>query len=1028
MELSSSALRSAIRTSHHRREEEAVAALLEEIEDFGPEAQARAKLTAIGLIEDVRGVKNVSAVDALMREYDLSSEEGLALMELAEALLRIPDAATRDLLIRDKIGDADWQEHAGRSASRIVNIATLGLQVSSRLVAPDSILGRLVGRVGAPVIRGAVAQTMKHLGDRFVYAESVKDALSTANRETRSSKLTRHSFDMLGEAARTFQDAQNYMTAYSDAIAAIASAATGGTVFEKPGISVKLSALHPRYELTQAERLKSELLPDLIALAEKAAKAGIGFTVDAEEADRLDLSLDIFEQLALSPALAGWNGLGLAVQAYGKSVLPLIGWIDDLGRRANRRIMVRLVKGAYWDTEIKRAQIEGLDDYPVYTRKATTDVSYLAAARLMLAAPATIYPMFATHNAFSVAAIREMAGANGDYEFQRLHGMGEELHSAASAWGIPCRVYAPVGPYRDLLAYLVRRLLENGANSSFVNQIADRSIPPEILAASPIETIRALGEDVRNPRIPLPTGLYEGRDAAPGLDFGDPEMLARLARQIAVPDLLAAPLIGGKRSEEGARRFVVSPADHSVRVGEVVEATTADAAGAVKSAVEAYPAWAALHVSDRAYLLQRAANLLTARRDQFLSLLVYEAGRTVRNALGEWREAIDFLRYYASEAEYLMCERVLPGPTGESNRLNVSGKGVFACISPWNFPLSIFVGQISAALVTGNTVIAKPAAETPLIAFEMVKLLHEAGVPPQVLHYLPGGGDVGAALVTLPDIVGVVFTGSTATARKIAQALAAKEGPLATLIAETGGQNTMIVDSSALLEQVTSDAIVSAFDSAGQRCSALRVIAVQEDVADRLIELLKGAMETLVVGDPALLSTDIGPVIHTQARDGLNRHLAESATYGKILAEMPVMAMPWTGSFFAPRLIEIDRIDRLTREVFGPILHVVRWKAGTLEDTVRQINATGYGLTLGLQTRIDATVETVRRLARVGNLYVNRSQIGAVVESQPFGGEGLSGTGPKAGGPHYLTRFVIERVVTINTAASGGNAELLRGE
>ncbi len=993
------------------------------------QASARVAATAADLVRQVRGTRRASPVDALMRQYDLSSEEGLALMELAEALLRIPDPATRDLLIRDKIGGTgpgapNWDEHSGRSPSRLVNVATMGLKISSQMLDGNSTLGRMVARVGAPIVRGAIGETMKLLGDRFVFAETIEGAMNKVARESRSSPATLYSFDMLGEAARTYPDAGRYREAYSHAIAEIGKAAAG-TVIARPGISVKISALHPRYELTQSQRLQGELLPGLVDLAHQAADAGISFTVDAEEADRLDLSLDVFEHLALSPRLAGWDGLGLAVQAYGKRALPVIDFVEQLARRSRRRIMVRLVKGAYWDSEIKRAQQEGLSDYPVYTRKVATDVSYLAAARRMLRAAPGLYPMFATHNAYTVAAIYEMAAGSTEYEFQRLHGMGEELHSAASAWKIPCRIYAPVGPHRDLLAYLVRRLLENGANSSFVNQIADASIPVEQLSRSPVETVRALGPEIRNPRLPLPAGLYEGRCAAGGVDFGDPDELERLENEIALPRVSATPLVGGE-AVQGTRHKLVSPADRGRVIGDTLETPLASVAEAARLAEKACSGWTSLHVSVRSSILRRAADLMEKRRGQFLSLLVHEGGRTIRNAVGEWREAIDFLRYYARQAEFLMCERDLPGPTGESNRIALAGKGVFACISPWNFPLSIFIGQVAAALATGNTVIAKPAGETPLIGFEAVRLLHEAGVPANVLHYLPGGGEIGSALVSQPQVAGVVFTGSTATARRIAQALAGRQGPLATLIAETGGQNAMIVDSSALLEQAAADALASAFDSAGQRCSALRILAVQDDIADKLIEMIAGAMKTLVVGDPAQLSTDIGPVIHEKAREGLISHLMEVRDYGTLLAEAPASALPQNGSYFAPRLIEIDSIDRLTHEVFGPILHVVRWKAGELEKIVAQVNATGYGLTLGLQTRIDATVETVRRLAKVGNVYVNRTQIGAMVESQPFGGEGLSGTGPKAGGPHYLTRFAVERVTTINTAASGGNAHLLR--
>ena len=1018
------ALRDAIRVHHRTSEAQLAATLLALVPEDGASRAISAE--AQGLVRTLRETREASPVEALMREYDLSSDEGLVLMEMAEALLRIPDAHTRDLLIRDKLGEAKWSVHAGRSSSLLVNLSTLGLDFGARLVSADSLVSRLAGRIGAPVVRTAIVSAIKRLGDRFVFAESIDEALRRAARDTAAHPHNRYSFDMLGESARTDADAGRYLTLYADAIASLVRA-PGSNVFDRPGISVKLSALNPRYEPQRAPEVMRELMPPLIRLAEQAAQGGIGFTIDAEEADRLDMSLDIVEALAGHSTLAGWQGLGLAVQAYQKRCLPVIDWLADLGRRTDRRLMVRLVKGAYWDSEIKRAQVEGLDDYPVYTRKVLTDLSYLAAARRMLGAPQAIYPMFATHNAYTVAAIHHMAGPDATYEFQRLHGMGEALHAAASAWKIPCRVYAPVGPHRDLLAYLVRRLLENGANSSFVNQLADRTIPPERLAENPANAVRILGTVVSNPQIPAPTHLYGGsREACPGVDFGDPKALAALVEGVGDFIVEATPLVSGQPGTAGAAHRVVEPAFHSRVVGTVREAQAADVERAALAADAAYPHWSAQSPLFRARLLERAADLLIEERDRFITLLVREAGRTLRNAVGEWREAVDFLRYYAVEAERVMIDHPLPGPTGESNVLRLAGKGVFVCISPWNFPLSIFLGQVAAALVTGNTVLAKPAGETPLIACEAVRLLHRAGIPADVLHFLPGSGEIGAEAVGQPAVRGVVFTGSTATAKTIALSLAGRDGPLATLIAETGGQNAMIVDSSALLEQATGDILASAFDSAGQRCSALRVLAVQEDVADALIAMVKGAMATLRLGDPALPATDIGPVIHDRARTGLQAHLREAARFGTMLSDE--VAVPGTGSFFAPRLIEIDALSSLTREVFGPLLHVIRWRAGGLETLIADINATGYGLTLSVQTRLPSTIETVKRLARVGNIYVNRSQIGAVVGTQPFGGEGLSGTGPKAGGPHYLTRFMSERVVTINTAATGGNAALMRGE
>ena len=977
------------------------------------------------LIHQIRDARSGGAVDALMREYDLSSAEGLVLMELAEALLRIPDAATRDALIRDKLGSADWTVHAGHSSSLLVNLSTLGFGFGSRLLAGGSVLSRLAARIGAPVIRTAVLRAMGFLGDRFVFAESMPDAVRRAERDLAADPLARHSFDMLGESARTREDAKRYRHSYSQAIVELAKVA-GADVYARSGISIKLSALNPRYEPQRLDQVRDELLPVLTQLAEQAAAAGIGFTIDAEEAERLDMSLDLFEMLAFQSSLAGWQGLGLAVQAYQKRALPVIDWVAELGRRSRRRIMVRLVKGAYWDSEIKRAQIEGLDDYPVYTRKVLTDLSYLACARSMLAADDAIYPMFATHNAYSVAAIRHMAGSSAHYEFQRLHGMGDELYRAAAGWGVPCRVYAPVGEHRDLLAYLVRRLLENGANSSFVTQLADRTIPVERLAENPANAVRILGTVISNPRIPAPTDLYDKqRLGAPGVDFGNADDLAALTGSIGDGIFEAHALIGSKPGSMLHRIRIVSPADHTVPVGEIIEASLSDVAEAVRLALHAQPAWSARPVSSRARVLERAADLLVEERARFITLLVREAGRTLKNAIGEWREAIDFLRFYAAEAERLMIDHALPGPTGERNTISLHGKGVFACISPWNFPLSIFLGQVSAALVTGNAVLAKPAGETPLIGFEAVRLLHRAGVPEEVLHFLPGGPEIGAEIVAQVEIAGVVFTGSTVTARKINGVLAGRQGPLATLIAETGGQNVMIVDSSALIEQAVGDIVASAYDSAGQRCSALRILAVQEDIAEPLIAMLQGAVALLKLGDPADPVTDIGPVISEPALRKLQAHLEEPSFAGTSLFPASLTPLPRQGTFMAPQLLEIKALADVTEEVFGPVLHVMRWKSGQLEPLIESINNLGYGLTLAVQTRIDSTVETVTRLARVGNLYINRGQIGAVVGSQPFGGEGLSGTGPKAGGAMYLQRFVTERVVTVNTAAAGGNATLL---
>jgi RHH-type proline utilization regulon transcriptional repressor/proline dehydrogenase/delta 1-pyrroline-5-carboxylate dehydrogenase len=837
---------------------------------------------------------------------------------------------------------------------------------------------------------------------------------------------------MLGEAARTMPDAERYHAAYAHAIAAIGGAAAGSSVEAAPGISLKLSALHPRYEIAQRERVMRELLPSLLVLARQARDAGIGFTIDAEEADRLEPMLDIVEALALAPELAGWDGLGLAVQAYQKRALPLIDWLADLARRAKRRLMVRLVKGAYWDTEIKRAQERGLDGYPVFTRKLATDVSYLACAKRLFAAGSALYPQFATHNAHTLAAVLELSGGRLDWEFQRLHGMGEALYDEVvgpDKMNRPCRVYAPVGGHEDLLAYLVRRLLENGANTSFVNRIVDERAPIDDIVADPIALLAALPQKP-HPKIPLPRDLFQPeRRNSEGLDLADPRALADLRTGLAEAlrqPARAAPIVGGTELA-GAEVPVFDPSDRRRQIGTVVAASPEAVEQALARAVKAAPSWNNTAAERRAALLEHAADRYEQQRAALMALIVREGGRTIPAALSEVREAVDFLRYYAARAraEFAMPQ-CLPGPTGEQDEIGLHGRGVFACISPWNFPLSIFTGQIAAALAAGNAVIAKPAEQTPLVAAAAVRQLLAAGIPGDVLHLLPGDGEtVGAALVADPRIAGVAFTGSTETGRAINQSLAARPGPIAPLIAETGGQNAMIVDSSALAEQVVADAIVSAFDSAGQRCSALRLLYVQDDIADRLLPMLTGAMAELSIGDPALLATDVGPVIDEPARQALERHAARMAREGRLLYGCPLPAGAEHGAFFAPRAFEIDSAGRLEREVFGPILHIVRWRADRLDAVCDEIAATGYGLTLGIHSRIDETVRHVLSRLPAGNSYVNRTMIGAVVGVQPFGGERLSGTGPKAGGPRYLHRFAVERTVSIDTTAAGGNATLL---
>jgi RHH-type proline utilization regulon transcriptional repressor/proline dehydrogenase/delta 1-pyrroline-5-carboxylate dehydrogenase len=1029
-------LRAQIRDAHRQDETVAVAKILTAA-DIPTEARDRIAATARRLVETVRRERlGKGGLDALLHEYALSSPEGVALMCLAEALLRIPDAETVDKLIRDKIAAADWRSHLGHSGSLFVNASTWALMLTGRLLRPDNegdlgdVLRRLVARSSEPVWRQAVTAAMRILASQFVMGRTIEEALDRARDAERHGY--RHSFDMLGEAARTMADAERYHAAYEHAIAAIGYAAAGRPVEAAPGISVKLSALHPRYEIAQHERVIRELLPSLLGLARHARGAGIGFTIDAEEADRLEPMLDIVEALALAPELAGWDGLGLAVQAYQKRAFPLIDWLADLGRRANRRLMVRLVKGAYWDTEIKHAQERGLDTYPVFTRKVATDVSYLACARRLFAAGSAVYPQFATHNAHTLAAILELAGERRDWEFQRLHGMGEALYDevvGSDKMNRPCRVYVPVGGHEDLLAYLVRRLLENGANTSFVNRIVDERAPIDEIVADPIARLERLPQKP-HPRIPLPCDLFQPeRRNSRGLDLADSRELAGLQTGIAKAlqrPVRALPIVGGLE-RAGTEGSVFDPSDRRRRIGTVIEAGPETIEQALAGAARAAPSWNDTSAEQRAAILARAADLYEQHRAALMAVIIREGGRTIPATLSEVREAVDFLRYYAAHARAeFAVPQPLPGPTGERNEIGLSGRGVFACISPWNFPLSIFTGQIAAALAAGNAVIAKPAEQTPLVAAAAVRHLLAAGIPGDVLHLLPGSGEtVGAALVADSRIAGVAFTGSTETARAINQSLAARAGPIVPLIAETGGQNAMIVDSSALPEQVVADVVVSAFDSAGQRCSAVRLLYVQDDIADRLLPMLAGAMAELAIGDPALLATDVGPVIDEPAREALDRHAARMGREGRLLYQCPLPAGTEHGTFFAPRAFEIDSAGRLEREVFGPILHVIRWRADRLGAVCDEIAATGYALTLGIHSRIDDTVRHILGRLGVGNSYVNRTTIGAVVGVQPFGGERLSGTGPKAGGPRYLHRFATERTVSVDTTAAGGNATLL---
>ena len=995
--------------------------------------KARIQARSYALVKEMRRRgKDAGGLDAFMHEYELSNQEGLVLMCLAEALLRVPDADTASRLIKDKLGDADWEGHLGRSSSLFVNASTLALMMTGRVVQLDesvtgdvrSFMRKLVSRSGEPVIRQSMVQAMKIIGRQFVMGRTIKEALVRARGDEKAGY--RHSYDMLGEAARTMADADAYMEAYSAAIAAVGKESNRRGVIDGPGISVKLSALHPRYEAAQHGRVMREVVPRLFRLAREAKEFDLGLCVDSEEADRLDLQMDVMEAVSADPGLAGWNGFGLALQSYQKRAFHVIDWLADLGKRHNRRLMVRLVKGAYWDTEIKRAQEQGFDGYPVFTRKVSTDVSYIACARKLLRNSETIYSQFATHNAHTLATVLELAGENRDFEFQRLHGMGESLYDqivGAGADSVPCRVYAPVGSHEDLLAYLVRRLLENGANSSFVNRIVDDSAPIDEIIADPWSRVAGLS-DKPHPHIPLPPRIFgPERINAKGLDLSDPAVLRPLKAALENAPIEWQAGV----SDSGAPRDIHCPADHRRVVGRVYEAKATDVERVVTRASAASCGWDAVAVDVRAACLEKTADLLEENMPELLALCVREAGKTLVDSVPEIREAVDFCRYYAARARMdFGAPQLMPGPTGEVNEVSLHGRGVFACISPWNFPLAIFLGQVSAALVAGNSVIAKPAEQTPLIAARAIQFLHQAGVPEDVVQLLPGDGPtVGKPLIDDPRVSGVAFTGSTDTARAIQRALAQRPGAIAPLIAETGGQNAMIVDSTALPEQVVSDAVFSAFRSAGQRCSALRVLFVQNDIMAGLCTMLAGATEELVMGDPGLLATDVGPVIDGEALALLETHAERMAREATLICQAPLPTDCRHGTFFAPRAYRIDSLAQLDREVFGPVIHVIGYDGDRLDDVIDQINDTGFGLTLGVHSRVDSTIEHIRRRARVGNLYVNRNMIGAVVGVQPFGGEGLSGTGPKAGGPRYLHRFATERSYSVNTTASGGNAALM---
>ncbi len=1034
--------------AHYLHDEQRLLDRLVERAVFSEDERRRTSDVARRLVLAARSDKTKHAgVDAFMQEYGLSSEEGVILMCLAEALLRIPDSETADQLIAEKLAGGHWEKHRGNSDSLFVNASTWALMLTGGIVKlreargsnPFDALKRLVARSGEPVIRQAVRQAVKVLGDQFVLGRTIREAISNAEDYQEKGYLL--SYDMLGEAARTDKDAETYFDRYLAAIDAVGQSAGpfgilhADALHARPGISVKLSALHPRFEPGKEERLAGELAPRLFTLARTARARGLTLTIDAEEQDRLDLTLDMFARMMTSPALEHWNGLGIAIQAYGKRAVPTLRWLRRLAEHTNKRIPVRLVKGAYWDSEIKWAQERALSDYPVFTRKLHTDVSYLACMRLLLSDRKAFFPQFATHNACAIAAAH-VAGGQSKFEFQRLHGMGEALYDQiVGDTGVmkrTCRIYAPVGSHEDLLPYLVRRLLENGANTSFVNRLADEEAPIDDLIRDPIAVAeRERSAPAASVQFPRPREIFlPQRMAANGLALTQPAVRTALFAEMgdALDDAYeTGPIIGGKPALGGEGESIVScPHDRRERVGTVHVTTPAQADAAIGRAAAAARAWDKLGGDKRADILVAAADLFERDKPRLMAIIMREAGKTLEDAQGDVREAVDYLRFYALESRRLFAgTMLLPGPTGERNTLTLHGRGVFACISPWNFPLAIFTGQVAAALAAGNAVVAKPAEQTPVTAFMATKLLHEAGVPGDVLHLLPGSGRLGAALVKDTRINGIAFTGSNETAWSIQRTLADRRGAMIPLIAETGGINAMIADSSALPEQVVRDAIRSAFNSAGQRCSAARVLFLQQDTADTTIDMLVGAIEALEVGDPFDYSTDIGPVIDEEAQDDLEGHKIKMQRDGRQLVDLLLPEGCRAGSYVTPAAFEIDSLSVLDREVFGPILHVVRYPRGSIDKVVAAINASGYGLTLGLHSRIEGVADYVAEHARVGNICINRNQIGAVVGVQPFGGEGLSGTGPKAGGPNSLFAYASERVRSTDITVTGGNLELL---
>jgi len=1027
-------LRTVIQENYLLDEEHTVVSLLDYFSVLSSQFKLNIRNTAVELVETIRNAdQKLAGIDSFLKEYKLSSEEGIALMCLAEALLRIPDADSSDSLIKDKLKDKDWASHIGKSDSLFVNASSWGLLLTGKFVGlnktvsdnPIDYISGLITKTGEPVLRKAMMTAMQVMGKQFVLAESIEDGVKES--QNKHLKKYLYSYDMLGEAARSAKDAENYYASYLNAIHVIGKSAQKQKKkdpYDSAGISIKLSALHPRYEYNQEARVMNELLPLIISLCETAAQYNIGVTIDAEESERLEPSLSLLEALFKSPNLKNWQGLGFVVQAYQKRAPAVLDWIESLSIKYKRRVMIRLVKGAYWDSEIKKAQTEGLSDYPVYTQKMTTDVAYLRCVDKLLSNQQAFYPLFATHNAHTVAYVLNKASENHDYEFQCLHGMGEVLYDQiVNNYKKPVRIYAPVGEHKDLLAYLVRRLLENGANNSFVNRLVDKTLSVDELIEDPIEKL-SMAEHKRHPNIPKPEGMFSDRVNSSGLNLSDARQVEDLHSDLRANKDKTWQLSNGN----GKAHVIQNPAT-AEKIGTYHDYASSSVDEAISNAQKAFVAWDKQGGKSRAVILEKAADLYEENRSELIQICMLEAGKTRLDADSEVREAVDFLRYYAQQAIlHFEKKTVLPGPTGESNEHYLAGRGVFACISPWNFPLAIFTGQLSAALAAGNCVLAKPAEQTPIIATRAVELLYQAGVPVEVLQLLLGSGaEIGGALTSHPQIRGVTFTGSTQTAKRILQNIVSTDGPIIPFIAETGGLNAMIADSSTLIEQLVDDCVSSAFQSAGQRCSALRVLYVQEDIYDKLISDLKGAMAELVVGDTANIETDVGPIIDQIALDNLNKHIDQQKALGRSIfrGQEATVEDPSRGFYFSPAIIEIDSIKDLSEEVFGPILHIVSYAFEDLDKVIDDINSTNYGLTFGIHSRIKTKVDYISQRINAGNIYINRNTIGAVVGVQPFGGEGLSGTGPKAGGPHYLTRFGTERVISTDTTAAGGNTSLL---